>query len=182
MISSASNLGDVNAVKYELAGEVLRSSGTLRMRAIGRSMLPTVWPGDMLVFEPVRSNDVSEGDIVLFSNGRQFVAHRVVTKSNAPGGARVQTQGDAVARADSPVSASDLLGKVAFILRNGKSVEPGRSLRFSERAVAALVRRSEIVARVVVGAHGMRKSSHGRLQVYASRVQTSEDRAVPCQS
>jgi len=32
----------------ELAAEVLRSSGRLRLRATGTSMLPAVWPGDVL--------------------------------------------------------------------------------------------------------------------------------------
>ncbi len=169
MMPSPQPWDGAHALKCELAGEVLRSSGTLRLPAMGRSMLPTIWPGDMLAIEPASSGAVSEGDIVLFSNGRQFVAHRVVTKSNAPEGTSVQTQGDAVSRADSPLSDHDLLGRVAFILRNGKLVEPARNLRFSERAVAALVRCSEVAARVVVGVHGLCQTAKGQ----TSQVPTS---------
>ena len=70
---------DNHALKCGLAVEVLRSSGTLHLRVLGWSMLPTVWPGDTLVVERLASNEVFDGDIVLFSNGRRFVAHRVVS-------------------------------------------------------------------------------------------------------
>jgi signal peptidase len=65
----------------ELAAEVLRSSGRLRLRATGASMLPAVWPGDIL---SVRSHDVVEalpGDIVLFGREGTLVAHRVVERT-----------------------------------------------------------------------------------------------------
>ncbi len=80
---AAPSLGNANALKCELAGEVLRSSGTLRLRVTGWSMLPTVMPGDTLVIEHVSSDAVSEGDIVLFVRDRRFFVHRVVTKGVA---------------------------------------------------------------------------------------------------
>ncbi len=60
---------------------------------------------------------------------------------------------------DPVVQNSELLGRVSLIVRNGKSIAPRRNQSFSERAVAALVRRSEIAARVVVGVHGARQIS-----------------------
>jgi signal peptidase I len=157
MISPAPILGELNALKCELASEVLASSGTLRLRVTGWSMLPTVMPGDTLVIERIPSGAVSEGDIVLFSRDRRFFVHRVVTKGQAHVG--IVTRGDAMPAPDPPLSQSDLLGRVSFILRNGKCIEPSRSPRLSERTVAALVRRSTLVARVVVGVHGMRQTS-----------------------
>ncbi len=62
----------------ELAAEVLRSSGKLHLRANGASMLPAVWPGDILT---VSSHDAAEalpGDIVLFARDGKLVAHRIV--------------------------------------------------------------------------------------------------------
>jgi len=149
---------EAHALKCELAGEVLRSSGSLRVRVTGWSMLPTIWPGDTLVIEPATSSGVVEGDIVLFDSGRRFVAHRVVSSGAVPGDAKVQTQGDAVPRPDAPVS-GNLLGKVSYVVRNGKRIEPSRSLRRSERAFAALFRKSKFAARVAVGVHGMRTTS-----------------------
>jgi signal peptidase I len=152
---------DAHALKCELAGEVLRSSGTLRLQVLGWSMLPSIWPGDTLVVERADSKAVSEGDIVLFGRNRRLFAHRVIAKPCQSEDSRVVTRGDAMPAPDSPVSADELLGRVSAILRNGKRIEPSRSLRLSERAVATLVRTSEIAARVVVGVHGMRQASLG---------------------
>lgn len=146
------------ALKCQLATEVLRSSGALRLRVTGWSMLPAIWPGDTLVIERL-SSAISEGDIVLFSRGQRFVAHRVLAKPSASGDSKLQTQGDAVSRPDAPVAVGDLLGKVSVIERNGKCIEPSQRLRLSERTIAAMFRHSEIAARVVVGVHGLRQSS-----------------------
>jgi signal peptidase I len=162
-----SSLDNLDALKCELASETLRSSGKLRLRVTGWSMLPTVWPGDTLLLDRVSSEHVSEGDVVLFGRDRRLFAHRVVAKG-AVDRTQTITQGDGMPQPDLPVSDSELLGKVSFIIRNGRSIEPSKTLRISERAVAALVRRSESAARVVVGVHNLRHSS--------------EDRVSPCQS
>jgi hypothetical protein len=162
MMLLSATLGETHAVKCELAREVLRSSGRLRLRVTGWSMLPTVWPGDTLMIERVDSKAVSEGDIVLCARSRRFSAHRVVAKS--PKDSTILTRGDAMTQSDPPVSNRDLLGKVALIERNGKLIEPNRTLRMSERVVSGLVRHSGIAARVVVGVHDMRQRSElGRL-------------------
>ncbi len=160
----------------------MRSSGSLRLRVTGWSMLPTIWPGDTLVIEQASGDQVLEGDIVLFSSGRRFVAHRVVASGNGSAASRVQTstvqtsriqtQGDAVPRPDAPLAASDLLGKVSFILREGRIIEPSRRLCFSERAVAAGFRRSSCAARVLVRVSGMLQRLHGPSSIQTSRVQT----------
>jgi signal peptidase I len=158
MKSSPHAWNEKHVLQCELAAEVLRSSGSVCMRVMGWSMLPVLWPGDTLVIEHVKSDAISEGDIVLFSRGHRFVAHRVVMKDSAIGGSKVQTKGDAVSRPDSPVAHDDLLGRVSSIVRNGKSIAPSRHLCFSERAVASVFQRSEIAARVVVGVHHLRQT------------------------
>lgn len=176
MNSTAAAVGKADSVKRELAREQLRSSGTLRLRVTGRSMLPSIWPGDVLVVESFSSNDVLQGDIVLFGAGARFVAHRVVSRNVDH--SRIQTQGDAVGQADQPISRGELMGKVSFILRDGKCIEPGKSLGLPERAIAALFRRSQVAARVVVGIHGIRQASRRNLPSH----QTSNHRVVPCHS
>ena len=165
MNSNTPTLGDANAQKCELAGEVLHSSGALRLRVTGWSMLPVLWPGDTLVIEPATGDDIAEGDIVTFSNGRRFVAHRVVSRTRGSGEPRFQTQGDALPQPDAPVPPANLLGRVSVILRDGRCVQPRKSLRWSERALAAMFRRCEIAARVVVGVHGMRRFAQDSSQL-----------------
>jgi len=146
------------ALKCELAADVLRTSGKLLLGVTGQSMLPAVWPGDTLVIERAGSDAVSEGDIILFGRNRRFFVHRVV-KKGIHGRSEVVTRGDSMPQADPPVSESEVLGKISFILRSGKCIKPARTLRFRERAVAALVWRSRIAARVVVGVHGLRQTN-----------------------
>jgi hypothetical protein len=123
-------------------------------------MLPTVWPGDTLVIEGI-GLDVSEGDIVLFSRNHLFVAHRVVAKLGQPEDPRVLTRGDAMVASDSSLSEHELLGRVSRIQRNGRSVEPNRNLGVAARAVSALVRRSQVAARLLAGVHGIQRASLG---------------------
>jgi hypothetical protein len=111
------------------------------------------------VVEPATSSNLAPGDIVLFSNEYRFVAHRVVEKNDDADKGRVLTRGDAMATADAPIRSGEILGKVSFIVRNGKCIEPSKSLRLSERALATLLRRSEIAAHVIVGVHGLSRAS-----------------------
>ncbi len=155
-------LDETHSLKCELAAEVLRSSGNLRLQVTGWSMLPTLWPGDILMFERVDPALLSEGDIVLVDRDRRLFAHRLVAKNLQNSG--ILTRGDAMRAPDPRVDEKKLLGKVSFILRNGRCIEPRKTLRVSERAVAALVQRSEIAARVVMGVHNLRQPS----QVHSS--------------
>jgi len=178
---STQAMDDAHALRCELAGEVLRSSGNLHLVVTGWSMIPTAWPGDRLVIEHASSEQVRAGDIVLFSDARRFVAHRVVAITDDPGGSSVRTQGDAVPYADSPLAASDVMGKVSLILRKGRTgecIEPSQRMHFSSRAVAAVFRRSSFVARVVVSIRGMLQKMHGPSSDATSPLQASQNRAA----
>ena len=163
-------------LKCELASEVLRSSGSLRLRVTGWSMLPTVWPGDTLVIDRIPSEAVVSGDIVLFGRDQRLFAHRVVTRGVVTNGqtheAEILTRGDAMPAPDPPVPESDLLGKVSFILRNGKCIEPSRRLCLWQRTLATVLRRSTFAARIVVGIHGLLQTSQSQSQDQLSQVQT----------
>jgi hypothetical protein len=143
-----------HALKCEMASEVLRSSGSLRLRVTGWSMLPAVFPGDTLLIQRADSQALSKGDIALFSRGQRLFAHRVIAKSGAAGDPII-TQGDGMLRPDPPVSESEVLGKVSFIIRNGRLIEPQTAPDFRDRTTAALIRRSHSAARIVVGVHSM---------------------------
>jgi hypothetical protein len=178
---SAQTLSGEHALQCELAGELLRSSGSLHLRVAGWSMMPTVWPGDTLVIEHAIGDQVSAGDIVLFSSGRRFVAHRVVAIGDDSGGSTIRTQGDAVPYADSPLVASDVMGKVSLILRKGRNeerIEPSRHMHFSKRAAAAVFRGSSSAARLIVRVRGMLEKLHGPSPNTTSQVQAPQIRAA----
>jgi len=146
---------ELHALKCELAGDVLRSAGRLRLRVTGWSMLPTILPGDTLMIEHASGEHVVKGDIVLFDRDRRLFVHRVSGKSGSTGDLQIVTQGDGMARPDPPISGSQVLGKVSFVGRNGRLVQPANSLGFSSRVVAALAQRSSSAARAIVGIYKM---------------------------
>lgn len=142
---------DLHALKCELAAEVLRTCGRLRLQVRGWSMLPAVWPGDTLLVEKIEPGAVGPGDIVLFTCERRLFVHRVVKEL---GDARLLTRGDAMSAPDPVVDRHELLGRISFIQRKGRCIAPRRKRGFSEHAIAGLVRNSQIAARVLVGVRG----------------------------
>lgn len=163
---------EAHAIKCDLAAEVLRSSGCLRLQVTGSSMLPSIWPGDTLLIDCVDARDVSSGEIVLFTRDRRLFVHRVV-KAAANGESTVLTRGDAMPQPDPLVSTESLLGKVSFIIRDGNLVEPNRNLSLARKAVAIVAGKSEIAARLMVGA---------RTKLQAPPRRNASDRVVQCQS
>ena len=108
-----------SALGCELVAEVTRSFGEVRLRVTGASMIPAIWPGDIIT---VRRRDIGElepGQIVLSSREGKLVAHRVTRiHSNL-----LTTQGDSILYEDPPVSESDIVGQVVRLLRNGRPMD-----------------------------------------------------------
>jgi hypothetical protein len=157
MGQNASTFDEVHSIKCEMAAEVLRTSGLLRLKVTGWSMLPTVRPGDTLIVERAGRSALVQGDIVLVSRNRRLFAHRLVSKDVETAG--FLTRGDAMTAADPPVGDNQVLGRISFILRNGRCIEPSRTLSLQDRMVANLARRSEIAARIIVGIHNLRQTT-----------------------
>ncbi|HEV2398386.1 MAG TPA: S24/S26 family peptidase [Candidatus Sulfotelmatobacter sp.] len=155
-ISSQSAL---NVIGCDLAAEVLRTNGNLRLGVTGWSMFPAVWPGDTICVERAAINEICEGAVVLFSRDQRLFAHRVVKTATDPQGSYIVTRGDAMRDPDAPVFENELLGRVTGILRNGNYMDAAKSPRLFARAVSTLIQRSEIASRVVVGVHGLRTAS-----------------------
>jgi signal peptidase I len=150
---NASADGRENALKGELAGEILRRFGTLRLQVTGQSMLPSVWPGDVLIIKRCFFGEVSPGDIVLYARERRLFAHRVIGAGAGLDEPYLVTQGDASPTPDSPISAAEFLGRVSQIVRAGKCLEPAPVLSFPNRLVANIARYSTILARLFVYRH-----------------------------
>lgn len=156
------------ALKCALAGDVLRSFGTLRFAANGWSMLPTIWPGDTLVVERVSGDQVRVGDIVLVGRKGRLCAHRLVATASSAETRQWITQGDAMSVPDPAVAESELLGRVSYLIRAGRLLEAPVKLSVAERWLAKVVQRSVPAARVLVYLHQKR--------------QTLRERTVPCPS
>jgi signal peptidase len=82
------------------------------------SMRPFLYKGDMTIVYRVTPSQIHKGDVVTFlnpNNPKQTITHRIVQTPHTLGGQTFQTKGDANAVADTPVAASRILGKVAYV-------------------------------------------------------------------
>ena len=130
--------------------DLLRSGKRVRFRAPGYSMYPTILNGDEITVEPIKADAIRVGDIILYQDQENLIAHRVAkidikkdinndAQSSARGLPRrshahsvtktgsqsfIILRGDARPACDDPVPAEHILGKVVLIDTNGRSINP----------------------------------------------------------
>jgi len=153
----ATVLDERSYLKLSLALEVLRSVGEARLAVGGASMLPSIWPGDILEIHRVAAADLALGDIVVFAREHRLVVHRVLRVNRERDEVILITRGDRSPRADSPVSASELLGQVTAIQRGQRNFIPYKT-RWMQ-IVSWVLRRSELCARVLLHLAVIRQNS-----------------------
>jgi signal peptidase I len=128
----------------ELVAEVARRFGEVRLRVTGASMMPTVWPGDILIVRSCNTNEFEPGQIVLYRRDGKLVAHRIIRIQDD----LLTTRGDSVRHDDSPIRKCDVVGRVVALVRRGREVPFG--LSFWRRAGAGILRRSDFCLRVAM--------------------------------
>jgi signal peptidase len=139
------------AMKQELLLQVLRDYGRVRIRALGTSMLPALWPGDVLGIERTDGGEICGGDVVLFERRGQLFAHRVVAAWGFGQRRMVCTQGDSIAHTDMPFRASEVLGRVEVVVRAGREIPLG--LGAFNLTASWLFRQSGLLRRVSLALH-----------------------------
>jgi Peptidase S24-like len=152
----ADALPSKHETRLDLAAEVLRRFGEVRFVAQGGSMMPSIYPGDLVT---VRSESIAGmrcGEIVLFLLGGRFFVHRVMRKWPERDRVVFAARGDALNQEDPSVDGTQLLGRVTSILRRGKPVKFAARLRPSMKVARWAVRNSETFARALLAAHLLR--------------------------
>ncbi len=116
--------------------DALRSGATVRFRAEGASMYPTIRDGDTVTVAAVSARDIVRGDILLCRHDARVLAHRVVGVTTCDGALFFELRGDAKGSSDAPVGASAVVGRVINVERNGRLIElygPAARLRHAAR-------------------------------------------------
>ena len=121
----------------DLVAGVVRIHGKVHLKVAGASMVPALWPGDLVTVRSCDSSELQPGSIVVFRQNERLVVHRLMHWV----GDCVVARGDALSRCDQPVKAGEVLGCVDSVLRNGRSVSLQPSLWHS--VLAPVFRRSE---------------------------------------
>jgi hypothetical protein len=92
-----------------LAAGALRQSGHLRLRVRGGSMLPTLWPGDVVEIAACSVEDVRSPEIVLAEREGRFFLHRLIAPSATDG---FRLRGDSMPAYDPEHPPEALLGRL----------------------------------------------------------------------
>lgn len=120
-----------------LTADVARTFGEVRLRVTGSSMIPAIWPGDVITVHRRSITELRPGMIVLCERNTTLVAHRVTNSY----GTFLTTRGDSLPSEDPAVGASEIVGEVVCVDRDGRPV----SLRQTavRHAMSFILQRSE---------------------------------------
>ena len=136
----------------EMSTELLECGHSVRFKAPGRSMQPTIKEGETITVDPIAPEEVKRGDIILYRTPGGVVAHRVVgieRKMSTQSSSLIPhhlflLRGDAATTCDAPVAPDQVLGKVICVERDGRSINPYcvrvKTLRLA-RLIASRIKR-----------------------------------------
>jgi signal peptidase I len=140
----------------EMIEEILKQDHSIRFRAPGDSMYPTICDGDVITVMPIETASIIIGDIILYRHKSGVIAHRVmrIIKRSAPKDSQNRSssetlqfilRGDAALVFDDPVSADHILGKVTLVEREGRHINPysfKATICFKARRLATRLKRT----------------------------------------
>jgi hypothetical protein len=139
------NLDPTDAAFIDVVTDLLRRGHSVRFRAKGSSMLPTIREGEAITVAPAMPGAIRRGDIILYRFARGVIAHRVARTTRQPDGTLVfLLRGDAFWTSDEPVEEAAALGRVVAVERGGRTLDPSalraRALAGARRAAFRLLR------------------------------------------
>jgi hypothetical protein len=97
---------------------------SVRFRAGGRSMTPTIDDGEVLIVAPAAAHQLAVADVAFCQTRARSLAHRVLSVARDAAGAHQLTLcGDAALECDGPVTAAEVRGRVVAVERAGQRVD-----------------------------------------------------------
>jgi len=124
--------------KYRLSYTVLKDIGflllaegkTIRVRAEGLSMYPSIKSGSVIFIKPLEIDiEPLPGEIIAWKRDSGIVVHRLISVYKQKGQKYFVTRGDSSLAEDEPVLIEQIAGKVVRVENpEGKPVHPGKYL------------------------------------------------------
>src|SRR5512133_3778897 len=107
----------------DIGFSLLAEGTTLRVKADGYSMYPSIKPGSVILIEPLAEGITpSPGEIIAWKRETGFVVHRLVKIIRDNVTTRFITRGDSCAYDDQPVTFERIAGKVIRIETQSGSI------------------------------------------------------------
>jgi signal peptidase len=138
----------LHALCCELVHDVARRAGEVRLQVTGASMLPAVWPGDVVTVRSCGLAELLPGQIALYRRDGKLTAHRIQHLSND----HLIARGDSLPCPDPPVKPWEIVGRVVSISRAGRLIHPEQAVW--QRVASAILRRSELCKRITLHLRG----------------------------
>lgn len=151
-VAMGARRANLSPERIALARKILSDNRHLRLRVWGASMLPTLWPGDVVEIANCSAQDVSRGEMVLACRDDRFYLHRVMT---TPGENTFVLRGDALRNPDPPFPATALAGRVVHVERSGRSLPVAVRIGLTSRALGLLFCEWGLARRVALKCYGM---------------------------
>src|SRR5579884_2713128 len=133
--------------KFQLIIAALESLKHVNMKALGSSMLPSIWPGDIVLIASAGSEQFEVGAIVVIRKSAGLLIHRLIARA-----AWLTSRGDAMPQADPPVRPGDVLGKVTKVYRGMREIRIRRQLSPVHRLAALLLCHSQLLLNLTLRA------------------------------
>jgi hypothetical protein len=132
---------------------------SVRLRVHGESMLPTLWPDDVVEIESCSLEDVRPGEIVLALRDGRFFLHRFIQRNFAASGTQVGflLRGDSVPGPDPLFPAQALLGRL--VRRSGERRVASRFGVKWSRAVGMVLCYCSVARRFALKLHRWKASA-----------------------
>ena len=135
---------NLHSAGCDLVADVVYATGSAKLKVNGLSMLPAIWPGDVLTISRISPKLLEPDQIVLYRRNGKLTAHRVVEVAHD----HFLTRGDCVPSLDPPVTFSAMVGQVVGVSRNGRAVKFQPSPW--QRTAAWFLRHSELSVRLLL--------------------------------
>jgi hypothetical protein len=160
--------------KIRLASEILRAGGSIRLRVLGMSMLPAVWPGDVVTIDGLCVDGTVRGDIVLYEKNDRFFVHRLIGKPESPKSQssedrlRLVTRGDSMPHPDPMITRSQFLGRVSSIQRTGRTIFLKPKWMPLMRATGWMLCYCDTARSVVLRLHAFRTRQRSKFPIHSA--------------
>jgi hypothetical protein len=138
--------------QLELTVDMLRSGRGVRLKALGSSMLPALWPDDELTIEPVAAAACHPGEVVLCMGDGRFVIHRLIKADEAA----YFTRGDAMGNCDPTFAPHEILGRVVEIARGRHTLTP-KPQNLTHRLAGWIICHFALCRRLALRLHSIRQ-------------------------
>jgi signal peptidase I len=132
-------------------GLILLSEGkTVRIKAYGYSMYPSIKPGSLILIEPVQLNGVPvPGEIVAIRRENGLVVHRITKIISTNKVTRFIARGDSNAFSDPPLNIDKIAGRIVGSETTGDNPVPA-DIRINTRPNYTINRIRVIILQVLI--------------------------------